>query len=91
MEINPRYATAYFKRGATYDAKGQYDQVMSDYNKALDINPRYALALDKRTRACYFEEEYDKFWEDINKAQELGYQISGDFIDVLLKASGRNK
>ena len=76
---------------ATYDAKGQYDQVMSDYNKALKINPRYALALDKRARACYFKEKYDKFWEDVNKAQELGHQISGDFIDALLKTSGRNK
>ena len=34
----------YVKRGDAYDKKGQYDQAISDYTKALEINPRLAEA-----------------------------------------------
>jgi tetratricopeptide (TPR) repeat protein len=33
-------AASYFNRGFAYSKKGQYDQAISDYNKALEINPR---------------------------------------------------
>ncbi len=41
-------ADAYLNRGIVYQRKGQYDQAISDYNKALEINPRYALAYYNR-------------------------------------------
>ncbi|MGZ3589488.1 MAG: tetratricopeptide repeat protein, partial [Thermodesulfobacteriota bacterium] len=34
----------YIKRGNAYDRKGQYNQAISDYSKALEINPRLAEA-----------------------------------------------
>ena len=35
-------------KGVSYGNKGQYDQAISDYTKALEINPKYAKAYDNR-------------------------------------------
>jgi tetratricopeptide (TPR) repeat protein len=37
-------AEFYFNRGFTSHEKGQYDQAISDYTKALEINPKLAEA-----------------------------------------------
>jgi regulator of sirC expression with transglutaminase-like and TPR domain len=39
--------------GNAYSSKGQYDQAISDYNKALEINPRCAEAYTSRGTAYY--------------------------------------
>jgi tetratricopeptide (TPR) repeat protein len=69
--------------------KGQYDQAITDYNKAIEIDPRFATAYYNRGRSYYLKNEYEKSWEDVNKAQELGYKVPADFLDDLRKASGR--
>ena len=47
-------AGAYVERGNAYSGKGQYDQAIADYSKALEINPRYAMAYNNRGVACLF-------------------------------------
>ena len=79
----------YIKQGIAYFKKGQYDQAISDFNKALEINPRDAWAYNSRGVAYYFKREYEKSWKDVEKAQSLGYQIHPEFLDDLRKASGR--
>lgn len=54
---------SYYNRAFIYDKKGQYDQAIADYNKAIQINPRFILAyknrgavmikLGNRKMACY--------------------------------------
>ena len=41
-------ADSYFNRALTYGKKGQYDQAIADYNKAIKINPRFILAYKNR-------------------------------------------
>jgi len=82
---------AHYNRGIAYGKKGQYDQAISDFNKALEINPRYAEAYYSRGVAYYFKREYGKSWKDVEKAQSLGHQIDPKFLDKLRKASGREK
>ena len=41
-------ATSYNERGITYGKIGQYDQTISDFNKAIEINPRFAEAYNNR-------------------------------------------
>ena len=48
IEINPRFAEAYYNRGLAYGKKGQYDKAISDYTKAIEINPRFAEAYNNR-------------------------------------------
>lgn len=91
LEINPRLATAYTNRGTAYMNKGQYDPAINDHTKAIEIAPQFAGAYYTRGRCYYLKKEYDKAWEDTKKAQNLGYQISPDFLEDLRKASGREK
>jgi Flp pilus assembly protein TadD len=84
-----RDAELYNRRGIAYEEKGQHDQAISDYNKALEINPRLADAYNNRGVAYYFKGEYEKSWEDVKKAQNLGCKILPEFLDNLRKASGR--
>ena len=84
-------AGAYFNRGCSYMIRHQYEQAISDFNKALEISPKYAEAYYNRGYTYYLKEEYEKSWEDINKAQDLGLKVPPKFLDDLRKASGREK
>ena len=92
IEINPRFASAYFSRGVAFaEGKRQYDEAISDYNKAIEINPRFAKAIALRGYAYYSKEEYDKAWVDVHRAQSLGYQLPPGFLRALGEASGRRE
>jgi tetratricopeptide (TPR) repeat protein len=92
IEINPRFANAYFSRGvALAEGKGQYDEAISDYNKAIEINPRFAKAFALRGFAYYAKGEYDKAWVDVHKVQSLGHHFPPAFIQALRQASGRQE
>jgi len=64
-------AEAYNARGFAYAYKGQYDQGISDYSKAIELNPRYAEAYSNRGVAYLFKGQYDQAISDYNKAIEL--------------------
>jgi len=81
-------AKAYLKRGVAYASKGQHDQAISEFTKALEINPRYAPAYSSRGVAYTAKGQYVKAWEDVHKAQDLGHKISPRFLNALRKASG---
>jgi len=44
MQTDLNDAEAYNNRGLAYSDKGQYDQAISDFTKALEIKPRFAAA-----------------------------------------------
>ena len=60
QEPRPMDAAAYYNRGITYERKGQYDQAISDYSKALEINPALAVAHYNRAVTYYYLKDYDK-------------------------------
>jgi tetratricopeptide (TPR) repeat protein len=70
--------------------KGQYDQAISNYDKALELNPRLAAGYNNRGMAYYSKQEYDKSWEDVKKAQELGYPIPPQFLEDLRHALAKS-
>jgi len=76
---------------------GNTDQAISDCNKAVAINPHAEGGPFNALAILYFKKgEYDKSWESVHKSEEIGtggYFKSNDrnFIDELIKASGRNK
>jgi tetratricopeptide (TPR) repeat protein len=57
-------AAFYVRRGNDYAKKGQYDEAISDYNKALEINPRYAEAYCGRGLAYDNKGQYDQAISD---------------------------
>ena len=72
IEINPRFAYAYYNRGNAYGEKGQHDKAISDYNKAIEINPRYAEAHSNRGVAYDAKGNMKKACSDWKRACELG-------------------
>ena len=81
-------AESYFNRGRTYYKKGQYDQAITKYTKAIEINPEFARAYSNRARAYYIRGEHEKAWDDVYRVQHLGYQIQPEFLKALREASG---
>jgi len=66
-----RDAKFYNNRGAAYGEKGQYDQAVSDFNKAIEINPRYIKAYNNRGIVYRLQGQYDRAVSDFNKAIEM--------------------
>ena len=66
-----RDAEFYNSRGIAYGEKGQYDEAISDYNKALEINQSYAEAYRNRGNAYFYKRQYDQAISDYNKALEI--------------------
>ena len=66
-----RDATAYYNQGRAYGQKGQYDQAISDYSKAIEIDPKFATAYNNRGIAYRQKGQYDQAISDYNKALEI--------------------
>jgi tetratricopeptide (TPR) repeat protein len=64
---------AYYNRGVGYRNKGQYDQVISDYNKAIEINPKYALAYYNMGCIYSFQNNFSKALKYLELAFQNGY------------------
>jgi tetratricopeptide (TPR) repeat protein len=73
----------YYRVGCAHLQRRQFDQAVSDFNRALEIDPGIAEAFFKRSRASCIDKEYDKSWEDIKKAEDLGYKIPQEFLEDL--------
>ncbi|MDI6758520.1 MAG: tetratricopeptide repeat protein [Candidatus Omnitrophota bacterium] len=73
----------YLKRGMAYYSKGNFNQAISDFNKAIKVDPNYSIAYAKRGLA-YFEKkdtayaisDYTKAIA-INPRYEEAYYIRG--------------
>jgi len=70
-------------RGLAYSEKGQHDQAISDFTKALELNPRNAEAYINRGLAYSEIGENDKALGDVHKAKDLGFEIHPGFRQLL--------
>ena len=50
---NPEYAEAYSNRGIAYYRKGDLDQAIADYGRAITLDPQHAEAYNNRGIAYY--------------------------------------
>ena len=71
IQVNPKDAIAYHNRGEAYALKGEADQAISDYNKAIELSPTYAPAYNSRGRAYTSKGDYIHAVADVTKAGEL--------------------
>jgi tetratricopeptide (TPR) repeat protein len=71
IEINPKYASAYYGRGNAWYTKGDYDKAILDYTKAIEINPRNADAYYGRGLAWGKKSNHGKVIADCTKAIEI--------------------
>jgi tetratricopeptide (TPR) repeat protein len=61
-------ATAYKKRGNAYDDKGQYEQALEDYARAVETNPQDAEAFNSRGTTYIALERYRLAVDDFDQA-----------------------
>ena len=67
-----------YNRGAAHMAKGEYDQAIACFDKALAIEPGFAEAYCNRGTAYYEKGQYDPAISDFSKAIE----INPDFAEA---------
>ena len=62
----------YNNRGIAYFDLQNYEQAISDYNRAIEINPKYAEAYYNRGLLYQILDETEKANADFAKAKQLG-------------------
>jgi tetratricopeptide (TPR) repeat protein len=75
IERNPKDVVAYHNRGDAHGLKGEVDQAISDYTKAIVLNPNYAPAYNSRGRAYVSKGDYVRAVDDVTKAGELARKV----------------
>ena len=67
-----------YNRGSELLDKGEYDEAIDEFTKAIEIDPNYAEAYNNRGLAYYYTWEYDLAVADYDKAIE----IDPDYADA---------
>lgn len=71
----------YITRGSSYLQKGEIEDAISDYNKAIEKNPGFAVAYYSRGRAYSKKGEINKARSDYNKAIALNPDDADAYIN----------
>jgi tetratricopeptide (TPR) repeat protein len=71
LATNPNDHIGLFNRGHSYEASGQYDQAVSDYNRAIALKPDLAIAYEARGNSYYKLRQYDWAITDYTRAIAL--------------------
>jgi len=79
MRSDSTGAEFYLNQGMDYGKKGQYDEAISDFTKAIEIDPRSAEAYAKRGWAYSAKNQFDKAISDLNKALEINPKFAGAY------------
>lgn len=62
---------SFYNRGAAHLAKGEYDQAIACFDKAVRIEPGFAQAYCNRGTAYYEKKQYDSAIKDFDMAIEI--------------------
>ena len=69
-EFNPNDAQAYNKRGIAYAIKGDYDDAIRDFNRAIELDPNIAMAMANMGLAYAQKGDKDNAKQWLKKALE---------------------
>ena len=67
----PRTANSFYDQGVESFKKGQYDQAITSFTKAIQASPKNAVYYNSRGLAYYDNKNLDKAIADYNKAIQL--------------------
>jgi len=76
IERGRKDAVAFNSRGAAYQAKGDLDKAIADYDQAITLKPDYAAAYENRARAFASKGDYTRALADVTKAGELTSNVT---------------
>ncbi len=69
----------YTKRGTMYSKKGNYQEAIKSYDKAIEVNPSYPVAYYNRSVAYTKTGQYERAINDCNKVLQLDPQHANSF------------
>ena len=70
-DVKAQDARTLVDRGSAWDAKGEHDKAIADYNQALQLDPNYWRAYNERGNAWASKGEFDKAIDDFTQAIRL--------------------
>jgi len=69
IQLDPKYADAYYGRGSAYWYTGNYEIALKDLNRAIELNQEYWKYYWMRGYIHKSLEDYDKAISDYSKAR----------------------
>jgi tetratricopeptide (TPR) repeat protein len=79
IQINPKYASAYFMRGYVYVQLQDFQQAINDWSQAISINPKYAEAYNGRGNLRKKINDLSGAFSDYNQAISINPKFSEAF------------
>jgi tetratricopeptide (TPR) repeat protein len=76
IEGGRKDAVAFNSRGAAYQAMGDLDKAIADYDQAITLKPDYAPAYENRARVFASKGDYTRAVADVTKAGELTSNVT---------------
>ena len=71
----PKYAEAYNRRGGAYLSKGNSEDAIADFNKAIELNSKLFHPYYNRGNAYLQKRDFDRAIEDYSTAIELNPEL----------------
>ena len=83
IRLDPQYALAHATRGAAYDALGQYQRAILDFDDAiaLDLDPNLALAYYSRGLAYLNFDQFEQAVQDFDESIRLDPQYADAYFN----------
>jgi tetratricopeptide (TPR) repeat protein len=71
----------YSNRGLNKSIKGNHQDAIGDFNKALELDPDYMQAYMNRGTAYHYMGDSVNACQDVGKAYELGFKLARQFLE----------
>jgi TPR repeat len=76
VRLDPKSALTHVDRGAIYQAEGDLDRAIADYDEAIEIDPNYANAFLTRANAYRGKHDLERAKQDLEVALRLDPQLA---------------
>ena len=80
IRLNPKFAEAYYCRGAAYSTKGEYGKAIADFNAALALNPESPKTYRERGKIYGLNGDTDREIADYSAAIRLDPTDAWSFL-----------
>ncbi len=81
IQKSPNSASAYLARGTAYNARGQMDLAIEDFDRCIEIEPHFVRAYNNRGIAYYTKGDFSRALEDYNKLLKLNPKFSSAYLN----------
>jgi tetratricopeptide (TPR) repeat protein len=71
IQLDPKYALAFYQRGLAYSAKADNDRAIADYSEVIRLNPKSGLAFYQRGIAYSDKGDKNRAMADFSEALRL--------------------